>query len=564
MFPDRLTTMLCFAIPLCALFISGSHANEAEDDLEEWLKVYEDSLCILRGTMNHSSFTYLDPPLDSLEVFAERTDERWFLYLKDRPIRIIDTDTKNRGSKVEIEYESRDLGRQRIDIFSPSKEIIDIEVCEELMQQVFAFDDSPFPRYWLDTCKEIVHVRGTNHVPRCAYLVDDNLTSSGKYRQCPACFRQRVEIPGLSIEMALREGAVQTYELYNRVSFNDSLQGIARIAGQRVLDNWPLPLRGYDYRFLVTSSKGLNAMAFPAGLIYLHEGILAVVEDSVELEAVLAHEIAHVELRHGYRTLLKQQKGNLLSSIIALGVGVTAGAVSEDAEVGAAFGAATLAIADVATTLSVQGYRRAHELEADNIAALYLTENYGPDRLNALQSVLQKMIYAEDVAEYSFDASGMSTHPTSIERRTSLRSTQSLNIGRPTFKGVDSRNRMVATFNVYAIFVERRIVEVSPSVQRGYERRRSGGKDTTWNYTLYAAIETTEYLYKNREVKHMDVLVGDDELRFDNKQDTEIAPMAGVGCIFEMTSSRDIAFSSISSIDVDLGIDMRLQWEFID
>ena len=56
-------------------------------------------------------------------------------------------------------------------------------------------------------------------------------------------------------------------------------------------------------RFTVTilDSAEVNAFALPGGYIYVTRGILALANDQSELAAVLAHEIAHVVLKHRAR-----------------------------------------------------------------------------------------------------------------------------------------------------------------------------------------------------------------------------------------------------------------------
>jgi predicted Zn-dependent protease len=55
-----------------------------------------------------------------------------------------------------------------------------------------------------------------------------------------------------------------------------------------------------NLKFTVTilDSGDVNAFALPGGYVYVTRGILALASDSSELAAVLAHEIAHVTLRH--------------------------------------------------------------------------------------------------------------------------------------------------------------------------------------------------------------------------------------------------------------------------
>lgn len=54
----------------------------------------------------------------------------------------------------------------------------------------------------------------------------------------------------------------------------------------------------FAYQFKVANLSELNAFALPGGFIYVHRGLLQQVHSEGELAGVLAHEIAHVALRH--------------------------------------------------------------------------------------------------------------------------------------------------------------------------------------------------------------------------------------------------------------------------
>ncbi len=53
------------------------------------------------------------------------------------------------------------------------------------------------------------------------------------------------------------------------------------------------------YHFLLLDSNEINAFAAPGGLILVTRGMLQCCANEDELAAVLAHEIAHVEKKHG-------------------------------------------------------------------------------------------------------------------------------------------------------------------------------------------------------------------------------------------------------------------------
>lgn len=59
------------------------------------------------------------------------------------------------------------------------------------------------------------------------------------------------------------------------------------------------------YRITILNSPNVNAFALPGGYVYVTRGLLALANDSSEVAAVLAHEMAHITANHG---ILRQQK----------------------------------------------------------------------------------------------------------------------------------------------------------------------------------------------------------------------------------------------------------------
>jgi predicted Zn-dependent protease len=59
------------------------------------------------------------------------------------------------------------------------------------------------------------------------------------------------------------------------------------------------------YTLYVTTSKEVNAFALPGGIIVFHRGLLERACSAAEIQGVLAHEMAHVQKRHGVLQLVK-------------------------------------------------------------------------------------------------------------------------------------------------------------------------------------------------------------------------------------------------------------------
>lgn len=77
---------------------------------------------------------------------------------------------------------------------------------------------------------------------------------------------------------------------------SESEEYINRI-GQRLAANAGGPK--FQYRFRLVNASDINAFALPGGYVYLNRGIIENARNEGEIAGVVAHEIAHVALRHG-------------------------------------------------------------------------------------------------------------------------------------------------------------------------------------------------------------------------------------------------------------------------
>ncbi|EJF82807.1 hypothetical protein MCU_01308 [Bartonella elizabethae Re6043vi] len=61
-----------------------------------------------------------------------------------------------------------------------------------------------------------------------------------------------------------------------------------------------------SYSVTILNSENVNAFALPNGSIYITRGMLALANDSSEVAAILAHEMAHIRAHHGILRLQKE------------------------------------------------------------------------------------------------------------------------------------------------------------------------------------------------------------------------------------------------------------------
>jgi len=102
-----------------------------------------------------------------------------------------------------------------------------------------------------------------------------------------------------SPEQDIQLGEASAEEIMRQVSVvRDERAGryVQRL-GERVAAAAP----GYKfpYKFVVVASPEVNAFALPGGYVFVNEGAIEAARTEDELAGVIAHEIAHVSLRHG-------------------------------------------------------------------------------------------------------------------------------------------------------------------------------------------------------------------------------------------------------------------------
>lgn len=89
---------------------------------------------------------------------------------------------------------------------------------------------------------------------------------------------------------------------------------VAKVVGQLTFDP-DNPKQ--TYRITILNSPNVNAFALPGGYLYVTRGLLALANDSAELAAVIAHEMAHVTARHGLERQQKEAEEVLASQVVS-------------------------------------------------------------------------------------------------------------------------------------------------------------------------------------------------------------------------------------------------------
>jgi len=174
------------------------------------------------------------------------------------------------------------------------------------------------------------------------------------------------------------------YTPYDNASLNQYVNTI----GQTLAAASDTPEIFGGYHFLVLDSNDINAFATPSGLIFVTRGLIRCCRSEDALAAVLAHEVSHIQLRHGMQAIEKARMTEALTIL------ATEGAKNlgsrEVAQLTQTFSGT---ISDIANTMINNGYSRSFEYKADQTAITILRRvGYNPGGLVDMLQTMTKNI----------------------------------------------------------------------------------------------------------------------------------------------------------------------------
>ena len=169
---------------------------------------------------------------------------------------------------------------------------------------------------------------------------------------------------------------------------NQNANTYVNLIGQSLAKASDMPETFGGYHFLIQDSDEINALAAPGGLIFVTRGILKCCRHEDAVAAVLAHEIGHIQAKHGLQAI---KKSRVTSAITTLGVeGAKTFGGEELAQLTDTF---ENSISDITATLVNKGYSRSFEHEADKAAVTILTRmGYDPYALIDMLKVMNTQL----------------------------------------------------------------------------------------------------------------------------------------------------------------------------
>ncbi|MFC1843301.1 M48 family metallopeptidase [Thermodesulfobacteriota bacterium] len=174
---------------------------------------------------------------------------------------------------------------------------------------------------------------------------------------------------------------VNEYKPYDLQAANDYLN----LLGQTLAQASDLPETFGGYHFLILDSESINAFAAPSGLIFVTKGLIRCCPNEDALAAVLAHEIGHVQYKHGLQAI---KKSRVTSALTAIGI---AGVASNEG-VDMTFVPETFynSVNDITTTLINNGYSKKFEYAADQAAVTIMNRvGYNPAALLDMLKIMK-------------------------------------------------------------------------------------------------------------------------------------------------------------------------------
>ena len=116
-----------------------------------------------------------------------------------------------------------------------------------------------------------------------------------------------------------------------------------------------VPTNALGYRFYLVQSRLPNAFALPGGHVVVTTRLLEISERPEEIAGVVAHEVAHVTLKHGLRKIISSAGPFLLCQVFLRGGGGLLGVLAGGSQV-----------------LVFQSFSQEYEREADDVGWDYL------------------------------------------------------------------------------------------------------------------------------------------------------------------------------------------------
>jgi predicted Zn-dependent protease len=216
------------------------------------------------------------------------------------------------------------------------------------------------------------------------------------------------------IGRAVAANILSSYKVWNG---KPALTSYLNLICTAITINSPRPDIYNGYHVAILDSNEINAFATSGGHIYVTRGLINAAQSEDALAGVIAHEVAHIQLKHGIKAI---RNSRITQALIVTGA-AAAGAVT-GMDVNQLTDVFNESIGEIVTTMINNGYSQTQEFEADNTAMkLMASAGYSPSGLIDM---------LRELAKVQTGSSGFGkTHPTPAQRISNAeRSVKSYNV----------------------------------------------------------------------------------------------------------------------------------------
>lgn len=169
------------------------------------------------------------------------------------------------------------------------------------------------------------------------------------------------------------------------------------------------------YHFMILDTDQVNALSAPGGFVFVTRGLLEKMPNEDALAAVLAHEIAHVGLQHGLKSIAQDKVRDGLAAAGKLAARLNCNEIL--AQAADVFGGL---VEDVVKNLLEKGYSRDQEYEADSASLVFLNKAgyQATEMLTALSQLNSESNTNE--SNNKDKSSWLNSHPGAEERKAKI------------------------------------------------------------------------------------------------------------------------------------------------
>ncbi|MDR2757903.1 MAG: M48 family metalloprotease [Spirochaetaceae bacterium] len=266
---------------------------------------------------------------------------------------------------------------------------------------------------WLISCETLATVTSAGAQAAGAFGVIDEGTANAISQSSDAIARAAEEITPEQeyyIGRAVGANLVKNYKVYTQ---NAALTAYLNKICAAIVANSPKPEIFNGYHVLVLDSSEINAFATSGGHIFVTRGLIECTNSEDTLAAVIAHEIAHIQLQHSIKAI---KTSRITQAIMVTGIS-SANAAGQYLDIRELTDIFDESVGNIVTTLVNNGYSQTQEFDADNMAlSLLASAGYTPA---SLVTMLQSLEQNQPKRPGGFNK----THPAPAQRINNIRQT---------------------------------------------------------------------------------------------------------------------------------------------